>query len=54
VCVCHVCIMLTSWNMKKEPIQPAAGEKIIERHVNNKSFCIQLAVRCEWQGGFFA
>jgi hypothetical protein len=44
--------MLMSWDMKKEPIQPAAGDKIIERHVHNKSCSVHLAVRCEWKGGF--
>jgi hypothetical protein len=41
-----------SWDMKKEPVPPAAGDKIIERHVNSKSFSLQLAARCEWKGGF--
>ena len=53
VCVCHVwanrCVMLVFWDIKKEPIPPAAGDKIIERHVHNKSFSVQLAVRCGFQ-----
>jgi hypothetical protein len=44
--------MPMSWDMKKEPIQLAAGDKMTERHVHSKSFSVQLAVRCEWEGGF--
>jgi hypothetical protein len=59
VCVCERarvcairCVMLMSWDMKKEPIPPAVGDKMTERQVHSKSFSVQLAVRCEWEGGF--
>ena len=56
VCVCDVwanrCVMFMSWDMKKEPIPPAAGNKVTERHVHSKSFSVQLAVKSEWEGGF--
>lgn len=37
---------------EERTIPPAAGNKVTERYVHSKSFSVQLAVKCEWEGGF--